>query len=317
MRMIALEEHYRAPAIRDAGAASSAPAARPFASLDEIGDERLAAMDAAGIDVQVLSHTAPGAERFDAERAVPLALAANEYLAGAIASHPDRFAGFATLPMPAPAAAADELERTVAELGFKGAMINGHTGGAFLDDRSFWPIFERAEALDVPIYLHPSAPPASVRGAYYGGLEPAAAQLLATSAWGWHVEVGLHVLRMIVGGVFDQFPNLQLIIGHMGEALPFMLARSSRKLVEGGALRRPLEEYFGANVHVTTSGMFTHPPLLLLLQVVGVDRVMFSVDYPHARNEDGARFLLSAPLSAADREQIAHRNAERLLRLGR
>jgi predicted TIM-barrel fold metal-dependent hydrolase len=324
MRLITLEEHYRAPMMsQSAGSGgghfgnppADSPIARNLAKLDEIGPTRLADMDAAGIDVQVLSHTVPAAEQFPADEAVTVAQAANDYLAKAVGAHPDRFAGFATLPTPAPQAAADELERAVTTLGFKGALINGHTQGRFLDDRFFWPIFERAQRLEVPIYLHPSEPPPAVRTAYYDGLPPQAAQMLATAAWGWHVDTGLHVLRLIVGGVFEEFPRLQMIIGHMGEALPFMLARSSRNLTQAAGLPKPLEAYMAENFYITTSGLFTPPPLLCLLLVLGSDRVMFSVDYPYATNREGAEFILGAPISEADREKIAHGNAEQLLGL--
>jgi predicted TIM-barrel fold metal-dependent hydrolase len=324
MRLITLEEHYRAPVMsQSAGSGGfqsfNAPADDPIAGnlakLDEIGPARLADMDAAGIDVQVLSHTVPAAERLSSEQAVTVARAANDYLSTAVLEHPDRFAGFATLPTPAPQTAADELERTVQMLGFKGALINGHTQGRFLDDRFFWPIFERAQRLDVPIYLHPSEPPAAVRYAYYDGLPEQAAQMLATAAWGWHVDTGLHVLRLIVGGVFDEFPRLQMIIGHMGEALPFMLARTSRALTRAAGLPKPLEDYMAQNFHITTSGLFTAPPLLCLLAVLGPDRVMLSIDYPYASNREGVDFILGAPISEADREKITHGNAERLLGL--
>jgi predicted TIM-barrel fold metal-dependent hydrolase len=323
MRVIALEEHYRSPALREAAAhlatrgdlSTPPPIGRFDAELDEIGEKRIADMDAAGIDVQVLSHAVPSAESFPTEQAVPLAQAANDHLARAVAAHPTRFAGLATLPMPAPQAAADELERAVGELGLKGAMINGHTDGRFLDDRFFWPVLERANRLDVPIYLHPAEPPESVRAAYYDGLPEAVGHMLATAAWGWHVDTGLHVLRMVVGGVFDEFPRLQLIVGHMGEALPFMLARASHMLAVGAGLDKPIERYVTEHVHFNTSGMFSYPPLLCLLMVAGADRVMFGVDYPYAPNEAGRDFLQGAPISQADREKIAYRNAERLLRL--
>jgi uncharacterized protein len=321
MRLITLEEHYRAPMLRSVGGAlpdppSDSPLARIQAKLDDLGDQRLADMDAGGIDVQVISHGAPGTEQLDPENAIPLAREANDYLAGSIAPYPDRFAAFATLPTAAPVEAADELERTVSELGFKGALINGHVRGRFLDDRFFWPIFERAAGLNVPIYLHPTPPPAAVREAYYGSLPPQVGQTLSMAGWGWHVETGLHVLRLIVGGVLDEYPGLQVIVGHMGEALPFFLARSSRVLRQQAGLSRPLEEYMAANFHFTTSGMFTYPPLTCLLDVVGADRVMFSVDYPYSSNAEGRDFVLGAPISQTDREKIAHGNAERLLGLG-
>ncbi len=321
MRLITLEEHYVAPMLKSVAAlgAGAPPPDSPMASiqakLDDLGEQRLADMDAGGIDVQVLSHGAPGTEQLEPDQAIPLARDANDYLAGAIAAHPDRLAAFATLPTAAPREAADELERAVTELGFKGALINGHSRGEFLDDRKFWPIFERAARLEVPIYLHPTPPPPAVRDVYYGGLPPQFAQALSMAGWGWHVETGLHVLRLIVGGVFDEYPSLQMIVGHMGEALPFFLARSSRVLQQQAGLSRPLEEYVAANLHFTTSGMFTYPPLTCLIEVVGADRVMFSVDYPYSSNAEGRDFVLGAPISDADREKLASANAERLLGL--
>jgi predicted TIM-barrel fold metal-dependent hydrolase len=321
LRLITLEEHYVAPMLKSVAAlgAGAPPPDSPMASiqakLDDLGEQRLADMDAGGIDVQVLSHGAPGTEQLEPEQAIPLARDANDYLAGAIAAHPDRLAAFATLPTAAPREAADELERAVTELGFKGPLINGHSRGEFLDDRKFWPIFERAARLEVPIYLHPTPPPPVVRDAYYGGLPPQFAQALSMAGWGWHVETGLHVLRLIVGGVFDEYPGLQMIVGHMGEALPFFLARSSRVLQQQAGLSRPLEEYVAANLHFTTSGMFTYPPLTCLIEVVGADRVMFSVDYPYSSNAEGRDFVLGAPISDADREKLASANAERLLGL--
>jgi len=320
MRLITLEEHYRAPMLKSVGAlpdpAPDIPLAKIQAKLDDIGGQRLADMDAGGVEVQVLSHGAPGTEQLEPEQAIPLAREANDYLAAAIAAHPERFAAFATLPTAAPARAADELERAVAEHGFKGALINGHVRGQFLDDHKFWPIFERAERLQVPVYLHPTPPPDAVREAYYAGLPPQIAQTLSMAGWGWHVETGLHVLRLITGGVLDEYPSLQIIVGHMGEALPFFLARSSRVLRQQAGLARPLEDYVSTNLHFTTSGMFSYPPLTCLLEVVGADRVMFSVDYPYSSNEEGRDFVLGAPVTEADREKLAYRNAERLLGLG-
>lgn len=320
MRLITLEEHYRAPALRSVGGLPDPPPDSPLAEiqakLDDLGDQRLADMDAGGIDIQVISHGAPGTEQIEPADAVGLAREANDYLAASIAPHSDRFAAFATLPTGAPQEAADELERTTTEHGFVGALINGHVRGRFLDDRFFWPIFERAERLSLPIYLHPTPPPPAVRDAYYGGLPPQVAQTLSTAGWGWHVDTGLHVLRLIVGGVFDEYPGLQMIIGHMGEALPFLLARSSRVLRQQAGLTRPLEDYMAANFHFTTSGMFTYPPLTCLLEVVGADRVMFSVDYPYSSNAEGREFVLGAPISEADREKVGFANAARLLGLG-
>jgi predicted TIM-barrel fold metal-dependent hydrolase len=324
MRLIALEEHYHAPSVKAALSAAGRPdppaggaIARVQTKLDDLGEVRLADMDAGGIAVQVISHGAPGTEQLDPDPAVQIAQQANDHLAQAIKQHPDRLAAFATLPTAAPDAAADELQRTVTEHGFKGALINGHVRGRFLDERAFWPIFERAQSLNVPIYLHPTEPPEAVRDAYYRNLPAPIANTLATSGWGWHVDTGLHVLRLIGAGVFDEYPGLQMIVGHMGEALPFFLDRTSQNLQRLGGLTTPLEHYVAENLHFTTSGMFSYPPLTCLLSVVGADRVMFSVDYPFAPNEAGRDFITNAPVSDSDREKLAFRNAERLLGLGR
>lgn len=323
MRVIAVEEHFRAPMLAGATEARSETVfrgtefGRAFAKLDDLGDARLADMDAAQITTQVLSHGYPAAEVLNPERAVELARASNDYLGQAVAAHPDRFAAFATLPTAAPEAAADELSRAVTELGFCGALINGRTGGRFLDEPRFRPIFARAEALGVPIYLHPGEPSQIIKDAYFGGLPRQTARALTLSAWGWHAELGLHALRLILSGIFEEFPGLQVILGHMGELLPFMLARTSSELDLAGdlPLSRPLEHYVARHFHFTTSGMFTYPPLLCLLLVVGADRVMFAVDYPFCANERGRDFLLRAPISEEDKNKIAHGNAERLLGL--
>jgi predicted TIM-barrel fold metal-dependent hydrolase len=320
MRVISLEDHFWTPAIAHAiGALRNPDAAsgRPLeADLEDLGERRLAAMDAAGIDLQVISHTTPGVQHLDAETAVPLAREANDRLAGAVARRPDRFAGFATLPTSAPQAAADELERSVTDLGFKGAMVNGHTNGRFLDDPAFEVLLGRAERLGVPLYLHPAEPVPAVRDAYYDGFDPAVRWFLSAAAWGWHAETGLHVLRMVLGGVFDRHPGLQLVIGHMGEMLPFMLERIDDNLPPNvTGLDRLPSEYILANVHITTSGLFSVPPLLCTLMVFGADRVLFSVDWPYAPNDAGRRLLDTAPLSPADLERLAHGNAERLLGL--
>jgi hypothetical protein len=325
MRTIAIEEHFLADGFREVmkrhtssrGGGSNARFAAPLqAKLDDLGSTRLKDMDAAGIDLQVLSHTVPGVEGLSADEEVLLAREANDQLAAAIASHPTRFAGFATLPMADPLAAADELERTVRLLGMKGPMINGTTDGRFLDEPSFLPVLERAVALDVPIYLHPGIPPASVREAYYSGFDPAVNYALSTGGWGWHSETGIHALRLILAGVFDRFPTLQIIIGHMGEMIPFMLARINNVFTPlTKQLQRRVSEYFVQNFSITSSGFFTEPPFLLALQTVGADRILFSVDYPYSTNEQGRAFLERVSISPADKEKISHLNVERLLKL--
>ena len=318
MRIITIEEHFLAEAVLEAmhKSQSGRGGIRLEAELADLTTTRLKAMDEAGIDVQVISHGISAALTSTDDESVRLAIDANDQLAHTIASHPTRFAGFATLPMAHPQAAADELERAVKSLGFVGAMINGTTNGHFLDDPMFMPILERAVALNVPIYIHPAEPPKAVWDAYYTGFDPAVNFTLATSGWGWHSEVGIHSLRMILAGVFDRLPDLQIIIGHMGEMIPFMFARISNTfgpVVKN--LQHPVPEYFLRNFYFTTSGFFTEPPLLLTLQIMGADRILFSVDYPYSTNEQGRVFLDNASLSPADKEKISHLNAERLLKL--
>ena len=329
MRLVAIEEHFRAPMVAEANQTGEwARATRELGErgmrlgtgvlerLADLGAGRLAAMDAAGIEMQVLSHTQPGVEGLGAADAVALASATNDLLASAVAAHPDRFSGFSMLPTPDPHAAAKELERAVTKLGLKGAMVNGRTHGLFLDDPSFDPIFECAESLDVPIYLHPAMPTEAVRSASYDNLPPGVGHWLSSSAWGWHVETGLHALRLIAAGVFDRHPRLQVILGHMGEAIPYMLERTNMTLSKRiTGLERDVKEYFLDNFLLTTSGFFSDPPLLCALSAVGADRILFAVDYPFSANEEGRAFIDSAAIPPADREKIGHLNARRLLKL--
>jgi uncharacterized protein len=320
MRVIALEEHFWTPAVAEAIGALRNPDAGPEselgANLADLGERRLAEMDASGVDLQVISHTTPGVQHLDGATAVPLAREANDVLAAAVREHPGRFAGLATLPTSDPATAADELSRSVQELGLLGSMVNGHTSGRFLDDPAFAILLERFERLDVPLYLHPTEPVPAVRETYYDGFAPAVSWFLSAAAWGWHSETALHVLRMVLGGVFDRHPGLRVIIGHMGEMLPFMLQRVDDNLpprVTG--LDRMPSEYVLDRVVITTSGLFSVPPLRCALDVFGIERVLFSIDWPYAPNEEGRRLLDEAPLSGEDLEAFAHGNAERVLGL--
>jgi predicted TIM-barrel fold metal-dependent hydrolase len=327
MRTIALEEHCLSKGFREviqSNASSPGGGMQPTptmtaerqARLADLDTLRLQDMDASGIDLQVISDIGSSLAPRSGDEEVRLTRESNDQVAAACAAHPDRFAGFATLPMTEPGAAVDELERAVRSLGFKGAMLFGTTNGRFLDDPAFLPVLERAAALSVPIYLHPTMPPAPVREAYYTGLDPAVGFVLSTSGWGWHSEVGIHALRLILAEVFDRLPTLQIIIGHMGEMIPFMLARIDDTLTPmAKQLQQPVSEYFLHHFHITTSGFFTDPPLLLAMQVMGADRIMFSVDYPFSTNEQGRAFLDHASLSPADKEKISHLNTERLLRL--
>ncbi|MGH9108358.1 MAG: amidohydrolase family protein, partial [Acidimicrobiales bacterium] len=297
MRVIALEEHFTAPGLPVHG-----PGRKPEigARLAEMGQQRLADMDEAGIDVQVLSASSPGTHLQAPADAIATARDANDLLADTVAAHPDRFAGFALLPMPAPDAAATELERCVTKLGFKGAMVHGHVKGRFLDEEEFDPVFACAESLDVPIYLHPTAPAPAVFDAYFSGLPDQVSNVLAGPAWGWHAETGLHSLRLVVNGVLDRHPRLRVVIGHMGENIPFSLARADSLLSPAAThLKRRVAEYFCDQFYITTSAYFTLPPFQCALSVFGIDRLLFSVDYPFSDNGAGRRFLDAVPLSPA------------------
>jgi uncharacterized protein len=322
MNTIALEEHFATESFLRATGAHDRQTPPQLAELQpkllDIGDGRIADMDKAGIDVQVLSLAAMGFDALDADTASSLAHDVNDELADAVRSHPKRLGGFATLAMKTPATAATELERCVTRLGFHGALLNGTVGGLFLDDPSFLPVFEAATHLGVPIYLHPAPPPQSVRQAYYSGLPNELGFVLSIAGWGWHAETGLHTLRLIVSGLFDRLPALQLIIGHMGEGVPYALARSSGILSHAAPhLRQPVADYFQSNIHCTTSGYFTQPPLQCAIEVIGIDRLLFSVDYPYSPNTRGRTFLDSLPtiLSPNDIAKLTHRNAEHLLKL--
>ncbi len=322
MRTITLEEHFATPAFMEGGGKrlkglSLGGNDRIAEQLVDMGEGRIKEMDKAGIDVQVLSLTSPGAEALEGIEAAAFARTVNDQLGEAVKRFPNRLFGLAVLPTADPKAAVVEFQRAIQTLGFKGAAINGHVRGRYLDDPYFWPILECAEALQVPIYLHPAIPPRPVVETYYtGNFSPEVSAGLAGAAWGWHIETAVHILRIIASGAFDRYPNLQFIIGHMGEALPFMLPRLEHSLpTQVTKLKRPMSAYLRENVNYTFSGFnYTQNFLSLLLQV-GAERILFSADYPFS-SMDGARvFLEQLPISPADRERIAHSNAERLLRI--
>jgi uncharacterized protein len=323
MRIITLEEHYAMPAFFDGpgrGLKNRAETVggRYAALIERLCDldaKRLAEMDAAGIDMQVLSLTSPGVEQLEAAEAIACARDANDYLADAVKKHPTRFAGLAAVPTSAPDKAAEELDRRVRS-GFKGAVINGHNRGRYLDDKVYTPIFECAQALDVPIYVHPTLPPQAVLDTYYGGFAAMHTEMLAGGAWGWHIETAVHVLRLIAGGVFDRFPKLQIVIGHLGEGLPFMFQRFDIMPPAVTGLKRQYRDYLRENVHYTSAG-FNFPPtfLSLLLELGGVDRIMFSADHPFQSMAASRAFLEQLPVSQTDKERIAHGNAEKLFGL--
>jgi 2,3-dihydroxybenzoate decarboxylase len=321
MKIIALEEHFIMPKeVHNLPPGAHRGNDREkmlgfdvVAELLNLGETRLAAMDAAGIARQVISHNQPGCQALDAGQAIPAAREANDLLFEAVSAHPDRFLGFAALPTAVPVEAAKELDRAIARLGFKGAVINGHTQGRFLDEKTFWDIFECAEALGIPIYLHPSKPHPSVMKAYFDGYEE-----LALGAWGFGIDTGTHFLRLVFAGVFDAFPRLKIILGHLGEGLPFMLHRLNDQTLLAAnrrGLKRKPAEYLTENLMVTCSGNFSSAAFLCTVMALGVDNVMFSVDWPYESNLVAVDFLKRQALSERDLAKIAHLNAERVLGL--
>jgi predicted TIM-barrel fold metal-dependent hydrolase len=281
--------------------------------LNDLGELRLKEMDEAGIDVQVISHGPSPIHQVDAPSAIKLARATNDKLHQAVLAHPTRFAGFAALPMSDPGAAADELERCVAKLGFKGAMIHGRTQGRFHDDRRFWPVFERAQALDVPIYVHPGPPHEAMAEAYYNDYLKDFPSL-ANAAWGYTIDTASQMLRMMLSGLFEAYPRLKIIVGHLGEAMPFLVDRVD-EAINRGPKKVPFKHIFCTNFWITTSGHFSTPALTCTLMEVGIDRVLFSVDYPFVENPPGTKWIREVPLSREDKEKICNGNARRLLRM--
>jgi predicted TIM-barrel fold metal-dependent hydrolase len=309
-RVIALEEHYRDPEARALVAAHDvldAPAIS--ARLDDVSNLRIKEMDEAGIDFQVLSHTFSLSDSADAVRLAP---AMNDRLHQVVERHPQRFAAFATLPTAAPKDAANELERAVTKLGFKGAMVHGLTNGLFLDDKRFWPIFERAAALDVPIYIHPGVSPhPAVLDAYFKDYAEEF-PLLHRSGWGYTIETGTQGIRLVLSGIFEKYPNLKIIMGHLGEGIPLLLWRIDSALSRG---RINFRELFTQHFWITTSGFFSNPALKCCTEEMGIDRVLFSVDYPFMPNKRATEWIPSLPLGEADKTKLLSGNAERLLKL--
>ena len=311
--IIAIEEHFWIPELRDRFIGPRGiPLHTPTQQLDDLAELRLAEMDLAGVDMQIISHQ-PGTQMLDAETAVSLARKANDRLAAAICAHPQRFAGFAELPTPDPYAAAVELERTVTQYNFKGALISGHTGGVFLDDKRFRCIFERAQALDVPIYLHPGMPHPAASEAYYSDYRHGDFPFLSV-AWGFTAETALHAIRLVIGGVFEDFPRLKIILGHLGETIPFTLWRCDWILEHVGG-KFDFASAFREHFYVTTSGNFQHSALMCAIAELGIDRIMFAVDYPYNSSAEGIAFLRAASISEADKAKIFSGNAEQLFGL--
>ncbi len=319
MRTIALEEHFVTPDLAGYGA-STATIAQPGVwaeasrRLLDLTAERIAEMDASGIDVAVLSLNSPGIQaETDPAAAAKAAAAVNDFLAGVISEHPARFRGFAALPLQDPAAAEAELERAVSQLGLCGALVNAHTHGTYLDDPSLRRVWAMAEGMDVPLYLHPAN---GVDAAHVLSGHPE----LTGPMWSWGADTATHALRLIFGGVFDDFPDARLLLGHMGEGLPYTLWRLDSRWGfhdhHGIELKRGQpSDYLRHNLYITTSGVCSAPPLLCALLALGADHILFGTDYPFETMPEAARFLSNAPISEADRAKISHLNAESLLHI--
>ena len=320
MKVIAIEEHFWSPGLRDSYPQRQVAFVRALtggARLDDVADGRIAELDAAGIDVQVLSQWQPGAQDADAATAVKLAAESNDFLAARIARHPDRFRGFATLPTPDPGAAARELMRCVEQLGFVGALINGHTKGEYLDEPKYRPILEAAAGLKVPIYLHPQTPhPEAVKAYFRDNFA------FSQAAWGYTIETSTHALKLLLSGIFEALPDLRIILGHLGEGIPYSLWRFDHRITEnvnlpGGGYRqkRRPREIFLDHFLITTSGHFDPIALRCAISMMGVERVLFATDYPVESLAMAVDFLNGSHITDEERTSIAHRNAERVLRI--
>lgn len=317
MRKIALEEHFSAPGFEhymDAVAPMFDPAALKAIEqrLPDFDEQRIQMMDRCGIDIAVLSQTAPGVQgETDAATAVKSARRCNDFLAERISRQKNRYRGFACVALQNPIEAAKELERCITELNFVGVLVNGHTGGDYLDDAKFDVFWERLNALKVPLYLHPGIPYDAPR-MYEGRPE------LNGPTWSWTCETATHALRLVFGGVFDRFPDLKVIIGHMGETLPFSLWRlDSRSAISkfGRTMKKPPSQYIREHILITTSGVCANGPLLCSLSELGENNVMFSTDYPYEDAELAARFIEEAPLTTEQREKVCFRTAQGLFKL--
>jgi 5-carboxyvanillate decarboxylase len=288
---------------------------RPVSSGEkalDVGAKRLEDMDSAGIDIQVLSLSNPGVELFGRREGSMMAMKTNDQLAKLIQQNPKRFAGMAAISPVEPKGAAAELERAVKQLGLKGVLINSHINGEYLDGKKYWVIFEKAIELGVPIYIHPREPAPEMVKPY--STYPA----LMGAMLGFGADVSLHAMRLICGGVFDQYPNLKIMLGHLGEALPFWMWRLDDHWVKtpySKTLKKKPSEYLKENFVVTTSGMFWKPAFMCVFEAMGADSILFAVDYPYESNEFAAKFIDNVPISETDREKICHLNAEKLLAL--
>ena len=315
--LITLEEHYTCKEFREQTPISKETLGRfpphVAARAVSLGDQRIHDMDQGKVSMQVISHTTAS------ESPLKLCKHANDQIYKGVSEHKDRFAGFAMLPMHDPKAASEELRRCVTELHFVGALVTNHVHGRLYDDSFIWEVFETAQELDVPIYIHPSTPHTNLGALYQGNYSQDIATVLSMYGWGWHSEKGLHILRLFASGLFDRYPNLKTVIGHMGEMLPFMLDRIEIYMANRIHTKRGLRQVWDENLWITTSGMFSMAPFACLLQAVKPERILYSVDYPFASNEEGLQFMEEVKKSGLvddeKFEMIAYRNAENLLKI--
>jgi 2,3-dihydroxybenzoate decarboxylase len=308
-RIIAVEEHFTVPEIAEVAGLNQPE--RIAERLSDFTTVRLQEMDEAGIDMQVLSISAPGTHKLDAATAVRMARHANDYLHAAVRATPDRFAGLAAIPIQDPQAAADELERAVTELGLVGCVLHSMTNGQFVDTPEYWPFFERAAALRAPIYLHPARPHQSVVDAYYATYAQDYRHFTGP-VWGYTVEAGTMAMRLVLSGVTRAYPDLQFILGHMGEGLPFLLWRIDWSLKRPGNRQVDFREAFCRHFHISTSGNFSDTALQCTMMEMGADRILFAIDWPFVPNRPGADWIRSVRVSEEDRAKIMSGNAERL-----
>jgi predicted TIM-barrel fold metal-dependent hydrolase len=327
LKIIGLEEHFATPEIVAAWGKVPFDEREPSIELIQatgydkflyhLSEERFAIMDAMGIDMHVLSLNTPGAQCFAPDVGTPIARESNDMVAELVRKHPTRYQGFGTLATADAKAAAKEVDRCAGSLGLNGILMNGRTGDRNIDHPDFLPIFEAAAARNFPIYIHPQSPVAPVRDAYYNGVHPSIDPVFNISGLGWHYETGVQAVRLVLSGVFDRFPNLQIILGHWGEVILFYLERidlMSKIAMATKLLKRPISDYFKTNFHVTPAGIYSQRYFRWSREVLGIDRIMFSSDYPyHIDHEKGAqKFLQTADITDAEREAVAHGNWDKL-----
>lgn len=321
MKLIAIEEHFLTQKVKDAwekNADKDDPTHKlHFGEIEnrlmDLGNGRLQLMDETGIDVQVLSLTSPSLHNLGSE-SINLAIETNNFIYEIVKQTPDRFQGLAALPMFSPKDAVKELERSVKDLGMKGAMLCGRTGEKNLDHKDFWGLFECAESLGVPLFIHPQIPQKAVRDIYYSGFDELTDIAFSTFGLGWHYEAGIQFVRLVLAGVFDRFPNLQVILGHWGEVILFYTERLA-SMNRATKLNKPFIDYVRQNLYVTASGMFSHSYLKRSIEIIGTDRILFSADYPYQYRpaREARNFLETTALSEENKEKFAFANWERLI----